>query len=299
MSSTTKTPNYNLSQFADADKPTWRGDYTGDMAKIDRGLQCNANAAADAHTAATNAQQTANTAVGKADANTAAIAQVKATADNALSLAQTNEADIAANDGEFQSYRTSLNSQIATIVQRLNALDTLVATKKTTPPQGFQVGAHVRCGHVSETTALNFTPGNSGHKVPYSELNGNGKDKWCVLSNGDIHVNPGTYMINLHTRVHNPSKGDRTFRHYVAIKPDGGDWTYPGDLYTDCYNADLGSSTPSQEGTMTFLWEFDVPSTIETRLQILGSGEAVSAKIGPSVMYITRQNDGSGATRSA
>ena len=52
MSSTTKTTNYNLSQFADADKPTWRGDYNGDMLKIDRGMQCNANAAADAHTAA-------------------------------------------------------------------------------------------------------------------------------------------------------------------------------------------------------------------------------------------------------
>ena len=31
MSSVNKTVNYGLSQFGDADKPSWRGDYTGDM----------------------------------------------------------------------------------------------------------------------------------------------------------------------------------------------------------------------------------------------------------------------------
>lgn len=37
MSSINKTPHYNLSQFGDSpdDKPSWRGDYTADMSKID------------------------------------------------------------------------------------------------------------------------------------------------------------------------------------------------------------------------------------------------------------------------
>lgn len=39
MSSSQKTPYYNLSQFQDADKPSWRGDYNGDMDKIDTGIQ--------------------------------------------------------------------------------------------------------------------------------------------------------------------------------------------------------------------------------------------------------------------
>lgn len=85
MSSINKTPHYNLSQFGDSpdDKPSWRGDYTADMSKIDSQMYRNA-------TDATTATSTANTA--------------KTTADNALSLAQTNKSDIA----EQESYFTAL-----------------------------------------------------------------------------------------------------------------------------------------------------------------------------------------------
>lgn len=85
MSSTNKTPHYNLSQFGDSpdDKPSWRGDYTADMSKIDSQMYRNA-------TDATTAASTANTA--------------KSTADNALSLAQTSKSDIA----EQESYFTAL-----------------------------------------------------------------------------------------------------------------------------------------------------------------------------------------------
>lgn len=85
MSSINKTPHYNLSQFGDsqADKPSWRGDYTADMSKIDSQMYRN-------ETDATTAASTANTA--------------KSTADNAMSLAQTNKSDIA----EQESYFTAL-----------------------------------------------------------------------------------------------------------------------------------------------------------------------------------------------
>lgn len=53
MSSSKKTPYYNLSQFQDADKPSWRGDYNGDMDKIDTGIQ-------DAKDTAIEARRTAN-----------------------------------------------------------------------------------------------------------------------------------------------------------------------------------------------------------------------------------------------
>lgn len=85
MSSINKTPHYNLSQFGDSpdDKPSWRGDYTADMSRIDSQMYRN-------ETDATTAASTANTA--------------KSTADNAMSLAQTNKSDI----DEQESYFTAL-----------------------------------------------------------------------------------------------------------------------------------------------------------------------------------------------
>lgn len=96
MSSINKTPHYNLSQFGDSsdDKPSWRGDYTGDMSKIDSQMYRN-------EIDATTATSTANTA--------------KTTADNALSLAQTNKADIA----EQESYFSALGVTSAQSAQAL------------------------------------------------------------------------------------------------------------------------------------------------------------------------------------
>lgn len=96
MSSISKTPHYNLSQFGDNpdDKPSWRGDYTGDMSKIDSQMYRN-------ETDATTATSTANTA--------------KTTADSALSLAQTNKADIA----EQESYFNALGVTSAQTAQAL------------------------------------------------------------------------------------------------------------------------------------------------------------------------------------
>lgn len=43
MTATNHTKNYNLSQFAGTDRPTWLVDYNGDMAKIDAQLKQNAD----------------------------------------------------------------------------------------------------------------------------------------------------------------------------------------------------------------------------------------------------------------
>ena len=48
MTATNHTENYNLSQFAGTDRPTWLGDYNGDMTKIDTQLKKNANDIASA-----------------------------------------------------------------------------------------------------------------------------------------------------------------------------------------------------------------------------------------------------------
>lgn len=96
MSSINKTPHYNLSQFGDSpnDKPSWRGDYTGDMSKIDSQMYRN-------ETDATTATSTANTA--------------KTTADSALSLAQANKTDIT----EQESYFNALGVTSAQTAQSL------------------------------------------------------------------------------------------------------------------------------------------------------------------------------------
>lgn len=48
MTATNKTENYDLSQFVGTDRPTWLGDYNGDMSKIDRQLKQNADDIASA-----------------------------------------------------------------------------------------------------------------------------------------------------------------------------------------------------------------------------------------------------------
>lgn len=48
MAATKHTANYILSQFVGTDRPTWLGDYNGDMAKIDAQLKRNADDIASA-----------------------------------------------------------------------------------------------------------------------------------------------------------------------------------------------------------------------------------------------------------
>lgn len=60
MSSTNKTTNYNLSQYIGTDKPTYLGDYNGDMLKIDNQLKKNADSASNAASAAGAAQAVAD-----------------------------------------------------------------------------------------------------------------------------------------------------------------------------------------------------------------------------------------------
>ena len=84
MASTGKTTNYELSQFIGTDKPSWLGDYNGDMLKIDTALgSINATATtaqsgvASAQSAASAAQMTANAAQQKATANAQDITELK------------------------------------------------------------------------------------------------------------------------------------------------------------------------------------------------------------------------------
>lgn len=101
MSSINKTPHYNLSQFGDSpdDKPSWRGDYTADMSKIDSQMYRN-------ETDATTATSTSNTA--------------KSTADSALSLAQTNKENIAEQESYFNALGVTSQQTAQSLMSTIN-----------------------------------------------------------------------------------------------------------------------------------------------------------------------------------
>lgn len=89
MSTTQHTGHYSLPTFGDDpnDRPSWRGDFTGAMTKIDNQMYTNATNITTATAAANNAKATADAA--------------KESADNAAGLAQANKSDIADLDSYF------------------------------------------------------------------------------------------------------------------------------------------------------------------------------------------------------
>lgn len=89
MSTTRHTGHYNLPTFGDNpnDRPSWRGDFTDAMTKIDNQMYTNSTNITTATAAANNAKTAADAA--------------KEAADNAAELAQTNKTDIGELDGYF------------------------------------------------------------------------------------------------------------------------------------------------------------------------------------------------------
>lgn len=117
MSSVEKTAYFNLSQFGDNDKPSWRGDYTSDMSKIDTGLN-------SVKTTAENANTNANSAVTQ-------VSDVRNTADNnkrvlsAMGLETTTEAT------DFLTRVESLDTETTAATENLKALGADTVDKAT------------------------------------------------------------------------------------------------------------------------------------------------------------------------
>lgn len=146
MSSLNKTPHYNLSQFGDSpdDKPSWRGDYTADMSRIDEQIYRNATDITTATAAANNA----NTAAG----------QAKTAADGALSLAQANKDDIAElNDyfGELGVTSTVTAQNLLTTINGKADSGTLASKVDvgTVYTKGEADGRYLQLGGYSGTAA--------------------------------------------------------------------------------------------------------------------------------------------------
>lgn len=91
MSTTQHTGHYNLPTFGDSpnDRPSWRGDFTEAMTKIDNQMYANATNITTATAAANNAKAAADAA--------------KKSADTAAGLAQANKTDIAEQSSYFNA----------------------------------------------------------------------------------------------------------------------------------------------------------------------------------------------------
>ena len=98
MSTTQHTGHYNLPTFGDSpnDRPSWRGDFTDAMTKIDNQMYTNATNTTTATAAANNATAAANNA-------TAAANNAKKAADAATELAQANKTDIDEQESYFNA----------------------------------------------------------------------------------------------------------------------------------------------------------------------------------------------------
>lgn len=132
MASINKTPHYNLSQFGDSpdDKPSWRGDYTSDMSKIDSQMYRN-------ETDSTTATSIANTA--------------KTTADNALALAKTNESDISEQESYFNALGVTSQQTAQSLVSTINGK---AENTTVTALQGTVAALQGKVSGLSDATAL-------------------------------------------------------------------------------------------------------------------------------------------------
>lgn len=122
MSTTQHTGHYNLPTFGDNpnDRPSWRGDFTDAMTKIDNQMYANATNITTATAAANNA--------------TTAAGEAKKAAEAATSLAQANKNDIADLDGYFGKLGVTSESTAQQLMDTINgkAEDTELTSLKST-----------------------------------------------------------------------------------------------------------------------------------------------------------------------
>lgn len=192
MAHTNTTSNYELSQFVGTDKPTFLGDYNGDMQKIDAaikgakdtadGASTTANAASalatsasetatqaatDAASASANATTALNTANGAT--TTANNASMTATAAETAATAAGVKADAAKTEAEAATAAVALKPSYSETFSRMYSMTSADAT--VTPETGYTVGGSelktakntdVTLGKIYGTLRLDCSAGGSG-----------------------------------------------------------------------------------------------------------------------------------------
>lgn len=117
MSSTNKTTNYELSQYISSDKPTYLGDYNGDMSKIDTGIH---GAKAQADTNATNIGDLTTLTTESKSNLVGAINEVDSHADTNAGNISINATNIATNTANIGTMANLKTQDKDTLVKAIN-----------------------------------------------------------------------------------------------------------------------------------------------------------------------------------
>ena len=286
MSSTRKTPYYNLSQFDDHDKPTWRGDYNGDMSKIDTGMQDIKTSAIDAKTIAQNAESSINEVrrdyLKKTDAQDTyatktALNETKTTIENNADskfVAKTVYEAAIANKADKTSVYTKTESDDRFALKTANTetqsqLDALAAL--TRPLTSWAARAHA-----PNDETKSFSAGSPTIRMTYpTAVKNNSKYITYNEANGMFTFREGSYLIMARGRIQNVNWSDSNKRMLRA------QFAGPhGDIVFDDCKAGLGDN---QEYSMWGLLRVGKNETVNASMNISywtpPSGVSVSFKL--------------------
>lgn len=162
MMATEYTPNYNLDLYASADKPNLRDQYNAAMGKIDTQMKKSADDVTNANanvltlqTQMTEAQKDISALESAVETHGTQITDVQKTADDALSLAKTNESDIAGTQADVTSLTgrvTAAEGDITEAQNDINGLQTAVNEKApinhASTANAYGQGSSTNFGHL-------------------------------------------------------------------------------------------------------------------------------------------------------
>lgn len=174
MSSTNKTTNYKLSQYVGTDKPTYLGDYNGDMLKIDTQLKNNADSASNATSAAGAAQ---------------------AVAEQASKSVQTLNDSVTANSADIASLKTKNAQQDVSIQNATNSASTAVSKSNQNEQNITDINTRnqwIQGTNIHNTGLPNYTSGS--WNCSYNKFSG------LLNISGQIELSQGSTISNT-TRI--------------------------------------------------------------------------------------------------
>lgn len=169
MSTTQHTGHYNLPTFGDNpnDRPSWRGDFTDAMTKIDNQMYANATnittataAANNATAAAGKATEAANAAQSTADDAVARLDALGATSNTAAGQLKTKidttATDLNAVKSDLNGFKTTTNGDISSLKSKTteieNNLDDVSSSVHTNTTDITSIEANLNALHADSTT---------------------------------------------------------------------------------------------------------------------------------------------------
>lgn len=271
MSSTNKTPNYELPQFVANDVPSWLGDFNQAMSKIDTQMKANDSKAQSAETNAENANSSATQALETANqANTTANG-ANTNATNALSLATTanDNASTAKQNSETALSTANTANGLASAANSTAQNANTNATKALNNLEKFNLKNYKNYGAndmIGIDGISNIT--NSGINIAYDDTS----SVFKLYGEVNCNLTPGnTGKIRLQNSPFRPSEDIQI--NDVGIGVFGNSVSFVnmqiktnGDIYLLCWNGTGGNGQIGLFNCLYFLDAFDqiTPTTPES-----------------------------------